>query len=610
MCVRLPRAMSMALAAVCATGCGSGGSGVDLPALEIRTSTTGTELDPDGYGVTVDGDPPRAMGLVDSLIVDPLADGPHSVNLGGLADNCAVSGGPTVIATVESGKTATVAYAVVCGATHGRIVITTATSGDDLDADGYQIQVDDTGQGPIGLNDSLPIGGVPPGDHEVTLGGVAANCSVDGDNPRPVSVTAGGEASVAFAVRCILPVGHVRVEVISSGAPPDPDGYTVSLDRAAPGVPIAVSDTVDLGDVPVGSHSITLSGLASNCTLQSANPVEVEVPLGGSVTAAFAVACLGDSQVIAFTANAPGLLGVFLVSPDGSGLAQLTPDTLLERDPVWSPDGRRLLVVRVDPSFQSEALYVMNPDGSGRTKLAESASLVNYRWSPDGSRIAFSLGQVVRGNLVSDLWVMGADGSGKMRVATNAEGPTWSPDGRLIAFVRDVGDIHIRIANLDAGVSERLTPDSLTTIQPAWSPDGSRIAFVSNRAGGFPELYLMFADGSGLVRLTTNSSIDANPSWSPDGTRLLFERCCDNGTSDLLTIDVATRAEANLTSSSTQQDFDPVFSPDGTRIAFVSFEIGQGNLDVWVMNADGTAPMRMTQEAGPDLAPHWQPIPA
>jgi TolB protein len=142
-----------------------------------------------------------------------------------------------------------------------------------------------------------------------------------------------------------------------------------------------------------------------------------------------------------------------------------------------------------------------------------------------------------------------------------------------------------------------------------WSPDGSRIAFVSNRDGGFPELYLMNANGTGVARLTNNSLIDANPSWSPDGTRLVFERCCKNGTFDLFTIDVTTRAEQNLTVSTTHQDFDPAWSPDGTRIAYTSFEVGQGNIDIWVMNADGTSQVRLTQEAGPDLSPDWQPLP-
>src|SRR6476661_663337 len=166
-----------ALAAAFLAGCGSGGAGVDVPALEIRTTTSGTELDPDGYSVTIDAGPATTMGLVDSLIVDPLAAGQHSVTLGGLADNCSVEGGPTVGVTVESGKTATVTYAVVCGATHGRVVVTTTTTGDSLDADGYLVQLDQAGAAPIGLNDSLPIGAVAAGDHQVTLSGVAANCN-------------------------------------------------------------------------------------------------------------------------------------------------------------------------------------------------------------------------------------------------------------------------------------------------------------------------------------------------------------------------------------------------------------------------------------------------
>ena len=276
-----------------------------------------------------------------------------------------------------------------------------------------------------------------------------------------------------------------------------------------------------------------------------------------------------------------------------------------------------VLVFRSDRDGEPD-LFTIDPSTSAVTKLTtrSGAAELQPAWSPDGGRIAYVRRGAITGR--PDLWVMKASGRGRTRVTSTSvpeRDPSWSPDGSHLVYAARTGPgepFRIFVANDDGSGRDQLTSQAAGSADrsPVWSPDGSRIAFVSNRAGGFPELYLMSAGGTGLVRLTTNSSIDANPSWSPDGTKLLFERCCENGTSDLFTIDVATRAEVDLTPSSTQQDFDPVWSPDGTRIAFVSFEVGQGNLDIWRMNADGTAPVRLTQEAGPDLSPDWQPIPA
>jgi Tol biopolymer transport system component len=594
--------LAAALSAALAAGCGSGdGQGVDVPSLEIRTTTTGTELDPDGYQVSVDGGAAQAMGLVDSLVVDPLPAGPHTVTLGGLADNCSVSGGPSVTATVEEGKTAEVGYAVACGPTHGRIIVITVTTGDSLDPNGYQVGLDDSGQGPIGLDDTLSIQGVPPGDRELTLGDVASNCDVDGNNPKHVTMNQGEVDTVTFRIRCLRPVGAIEVQVTSSGSPPDPDGYTLSLD-GAPGQAIGVSDTVDLSDVAVGSHTIALAGLASNCRLQSANPVELEVTLGDTVTAAFQVSCLGDAQVIAFTGNAPGLLAAFVVAPDGSGLTKLTPDTLLERNPMWSPDGRRLLVVRVDPSFELEALYVMNADGSDRTELVSGGSLVDYRWSPDGTRIAFSLGRIVGTQLISDLWVMRADGSGKVKLTTNAEEPTWSPDGRQITYVRDGGSPHLRIINSTGGGDHRLTPDSLGTIQPAWSPDGSLIAFASI---GPNQLWVIHPDGSGLFNLTQGVAQEDGPVWSPDGSRIAF----NSGPTDepLESEVVVVKPDGSGRTTLTHHpgfDLSPDWSPDGQRIVFVRTD--NGDNEIYVLNSDGSHLVNVSRRPDSfESAPDW-----
>jgi Tol biopolymer transport system component len=262
-------------------------------------------------------------------------------------------------------------------------------------------------------------------------------------------------------------------------------------------------------------------------------------------------------------------------------------------------------------------LFTMQATGAGAASLgsSEGFSQLQPAWSPDGARLAFVRAKVPTGR--PDLYVMSAGGRGRIRITSTPvpeRDPTWSPDGTRIAYAARIGPtgpFRIFVARADGTGRTQLTTQAEGGADraPAWSPDGTRIAFVSDRDGGFPEIYVMNADGTGLARLTANVFVDGNPSWSPDGTRIAVERCCADGTSEIYAVDVATHAETNLTSSPSSMDFDPSWSPDGTRIAFVAFAVGEGNIDVWVMNADGSAPQRLTDDPSPDLSPDWQPLP-
>lgn len=312
---QLSSSFLLALAVAC------GGDSVTAPGtstIEITTTTTGVEPDPDGYMVQVDAGAPRAIGTGATTQVPDVAAGDHMVLLVGMASNCSVEGENPRTVTLAAGQTAAVSFTVRCAATTGRVQVTAATTGASPDADGYALTVNGTNKGTLGATGALPIDGLTPGDHTIGLGGVAANCQVQGDNPRTISVTAGATLDVAFAVTCSTPPsssGTLRIQTTTTGPDPDPNGYTFAVDGGAT-QPIGVSATNSLSNVAAGAHTVQLSSLASNCAVQGENPRPVTLAAGATSDVSFAVSCTattGTIRVSVTTSGAP-------TDPDGYGV--------------------------------------------------------------------------------------------------------------------------------------------------------------------------------------------------------------------------------------------------------------------------------------------------
>jgi hypothetical protein len=201
----LRSALALTLAPVLyLTACGGGGN-LTTPTssgtLSISTSTAGPEPDADGYTFQIDGGPLTPIASTATTTTD-LAAGTHSIRLTGLADNCTVADNPRS-ATVVGGQTTTATFAVTCTPTTGSLTITAVTTGPSPDANGYQVTVDGAERGALPVNGSLTLAGLPSGTHSVGLSGVAANCQVQGDNPRAAAIP-GGE-TVRFTVTCGSP---------------------------------------------------------------------------------------------------------------------------------------------------------------------------------------------------------------------------------------------------------------------------------------------------------------------------------------------------------------------------------------------------------------------
>src|SRR6266550_1361489 len=109
--------------------------------LTVSTSTTGSNLDPDGYTVVVDGSQSKAIGFNNSVTFSGLSPGNHSVQLNGLAQNCTVSSNPRTV-SITAGSTTKTTFSVGCTATTGSLTVSTSTTGSNLDPDGYTVTVD------------------------------------------------------------------------------------------------------------------------------------------------------------------------------------------------------------------------------------------------------------------------------------------------------------------------------------------------------------------------------------------------------------------------------------------------------------------------------------
>jgi TolB protein len=209
---------------------------------------------------------------------------------------------------------------------------------------------------------------------------------------------------------------------------------------------------------------------------------------------------------ILFTAGQGQVTGITLVYADGSGVYRLTSGPGTDYTPAWSPDGSRIAYVSASPG--ARGLFLINPDGSGKTQLVEHAAQYPA-WSPDGSRIAY----VAPYQGASGIYVVNADPESAeygvetplTAASTIISGPAWSADGESIVFdARQAGSADIYRVALDGSGQVALTSSADDDTNPIVSPDGKSIAFLSYRDGPAPEIYVMDADGSHPVRLTSN----------------------------------------------------------------------------------------------------------
>lgn len=332
------------------------------------------------------------------------------------------------------------------------------------------------------------------------------------------------------------------------------------------------------------------------------------------------------------------LAGIFLLVlltaclPD-DGISGLLPDPIrpVTADP--TPGIVFVTLRHVERNIglhQNWELYLVQPDGTGLTRLTENDRVdTSPSWSPDGRQIAFR--SRVDGS--SDIFVMDANGQNWRNLVKDPEDsifdefyPEWNPQREMIALYTDrfytpaVGCAWHRLAimPLSGGADNiRVLEEPLTEQETlGWSADGRRLAFSSRcdmSQEQAVELIEWNIDTDDVVQLTDDGFVNASPAYSHSGRYLAYQSVRPDAAADIFVLDLETGELANLTNNPEFKDSHPTWSPDDSQIAFVSDR--DGNDEIYVMDvilepfASSANPRNITNHPAKDFEPAWSPVP-
>jgi Tol biopolymer transport system component len=398
-----------------------------------------------------------------------------------------------------------------------------------------------------------------------------------------------------------------------------------------------------------------------------------------------------DGQRIAYVVReSNGASDIWVINADGSGAYALTSGPGSSWGPTWSPDGSRLAYTHSAPG-RADQIWVVGADGSNPRPFTycdppECVQDGSPAWSPDGSRIAFVRVSGAGAIIPVSVFVWPLKEAGPKPEATSLEGATWaadlawSPDASKLTFARSTSDgASFGLWQMDADGSH-LGPlgDRPSAQSPSWSPDGRQIAFMAPVGAELETLYVMDADGTGVRQIPGLPENATSPSWqpipsdqpaptpgpmangpiyfrvgggeggsriesidpdgtdrrvvfpegspvhysriafSPDGTRIVFDDFL-SGAYGIMTADPEGGNVVRLTDG--VNDSWAAWSPDGSKILFssTSYDASIGPCepgfphefgcptDIYVMDADGSNVTRLTEDPRPEFMPVWSP---
>jgi Tol biopolymer transport system component len=436
-------------------------------------------------------------------------------------------------------------------------------------------------------------------------------------------------------VRFSLPKGAYRVQIEIAEAVPEP--VQPSAPRLEIAQPPQRTPTWKLrilaASLVLGGLLVVIAQLwRSRPALDRAGGFEI-VPIANEIGEEYGPAVSPDGRQVAYVWDGDGVnLDIYVKNLAGGPPRRITDDPRPDLYPSWSPDGRSLAYVRRGDPVND---IVVRPAAAGAERTITQIAMEFGHWADDNSPLLGNPGPVWTHNgkrlIVADvsthakatgLYSVAID-SGEREQITAPIGemrdfyPKVSPDGTQLAYVRylthGIGQLYVLPIDPETGrprgEPRQVTSEKKTIRGIDWDPTGKSLVFASNRLGQFQMWTISLAGGAPTL-VTTDTSSVADPSAGSLNGDLVFVKIVRNW--NIWRAPLLGGAPGGVMGtpqrliSSSGENRDPCYSPDGKQIAFMSDRTGE--LQIYVADADGTHVRQITQISGMfTSAPVWSP---